>query len=265
MAGQWPVKPGQWTWASARATGTSHIKAGKGCDDFGACLETRGRIDTVLVAVASDGAGSASHSSIGSWITTSAFMHSAIEYVKSGHDVADLSLDAVRDWLDHIRDRIGVAAERIQVSRRDFAATLVGCLIGGESSAFIHVGDGASVYRARNEPEWNVPTWPAQGEYAATTFFVTDDPEPIFQFVHVAKPIDEIAVFSDGFERLALQFSTKTAYSPLFEKLFVPLNGSGSGRNRDLSRSLRRFLDGPAVCEKTDDDKTLILAKRKLE
>src|SRR5712671_1030062 len=204
----------RWTWAAARSIGTSHIKAGKRCDDFGACLEVAGSEENVLVAVASDGAGSAAHSATGSWITTRVFVKSAVEHIKRGHDLKDFSLELARDWLDCIRDRIGVAAARVDALPRDFAATLVGCLIGQQSSVFIHVGDGASVCRIEGASSWEVPTWPAQGEYAATTFFVTDEPEPSLQFVIIPERIAEVAVFSDGMERLALEFETKTAFSP---------------------------------------------------
>jgi hypothetical protein len=255
------MKARRWTWAAARSIGTSHIRARKGCDDFGACLEISGSSDTVLVAIASDGAGSAYHSALGSWITTRVFVESAARYVRGGNDLKLLSPEIAYEWLDNIRDRIGAVAVRIGAIPRDFAATLVGCLVGTECSVFIHVGDGAFVFRSKGDPTWNVPTWPAQGEYAATTYFVTDEPAPNLQFVTLCAPVEEIAVFSDGLERLALQFSTKTAFSPFFEKMFLPLYGSTSGRNRKLSRDLRRFLDGPSICERTDDDKTLLLAK----
>jgi hypothetical protein len=259
------MKPRRWTWAAARSIGTSHLKAGKSCEDFGACLEVTGPSDTVLIAVASDGAGSAFHSAGGSWITTRAFVQAATQYVKKGHNLEALSADVTREWLDDIRDRIGSAASRIGTTPREFAATLVGCLIGTNCSVFVHVGDGAFVFRTEGELGWNVPTWPAQGEYAATTFFVTDEPELHLQFVRVCEPIEEVAIFSDGMERLALQFSTKTAFAPFFDKMFAPLQDSIVGRNRKLSRDLRSFLDSPPVCARTDDDKTLVLAKRHLE
>jgi protein phosphatase 2C-like protein len=105
-------------------------------------------------------------------------------------------------------------------------------------------------------------TWPEHGEYASTTFFITDDPEPTCRVLFRDESVDELALFSDGVEHLVLDFAAHTAFAPFFNKMFAPLHGSCTGRDRMLSRSLRRFLDGPSVCEKTDDDKTLILAKR---
>jgi Protein phosphatase 2C len=257
--------PRRWSWAAARSIGTSHIRTGKGCEDFGACLEVAGPSDTVLIAIASDGAGSASHSAVGSWITTRVFVKSAAKYVREGNSLKSLSSDQVFDWLDDIRDRIATVATRMMSTPRDFAATLVGCLIGADQSVFVHIGDGAFVCRAEGNTEWYVPSWPAQGEYASTTFFVTDEPEPRVHFVNLEQPTEEVAVFSDGIERLALEFSSKSAFTPFFDKMFAPLQDSQIGRNRQLSRDLRRFLDGPSVCERTDDDKTLVLAKRHLE
>jgi hypothetical protein len=130
---------------------------------------------------------------------------------------------------------------------------------------FIHIGDGACVYRTRGDPAWKIPSWPAQGEYASTTFFVTDEPQPSVQFSSLPEPIDDIAVFSDGIERLTLEFSTKTAHGPFFENMFSRLHSTSPGRDRRLSKALGTFLDSPAVCDRTDDDKTLILAKRLTE
>ena len=255
----------RWTWAAARSTGTSHIKSGKQCDDYGACLELRDTLCTTLIAVAADGAGSASHSSRGSRIATASFVRSAVRYLHGGHSLAELTHYVINEWIDDLRDRIAADANRLGAIPRDFASTLIGAVIGTEASAVIHVGDGACVYRNGSDIAWKVATWPAQGEYAATTFFVTDEPQPSINVVTISEPVTEVAIFSDGIERLALDFSAKTAYAPFFDKMFAPLNATTPGRDRKLSRSLQDFLDGPGVCARTDDDKTVILARRIVE
>jgi hypothetical protein len=251
----------RWTWASARSVGTSHLKSGKRCDDFGACLELRTLSETILVAVASDGAGSAQHSPIGSWITSRVFAQLATRYIKAQRSLSTFSIEIAREWLDEIRDRIIAAAASRDAMPRDFAST-AGSMISDHEAIFINVGDGESVFRTAHNDEWQVSTWPAQGEYAATTYFVTDDPQPSIQFRLVDHPISEIAVFSDGLERLVLDFISHTAHAPFCDKMFSPFDRVSAGRDRTLSRALHRFLDGPSVCSKTDDDKTLILAKR---
>jgi hypothetical protein len=252
----------RWTWVGTRSTGTSHLRSGKGCDDFGACVELSCISDPVLIAIASDGAGSARHSSIGSWIAVRAFIQNAVRFLESGHVLTDLSPEVLKGWLDNIRDRISMRAREQNATPRDFAATLVGSLVATNYALFVHVGDGAAVFKARDTAEWIVASWPAQGEYAATTFFVTDDPEPHCRFAVVDQQVDELAVFTDGIERLVLDFSEQSAFAPFFDKMFFPLQTSSAGRDRKLSRDLRRFLESSSVCEKTDDDKTLILARR---
>jgi hypothetical protein len=252
----------RWTWASARATGTSHIRVGKGCDDFGACLEARSTDESVLILVVSDGAGSAAHSSVGSQIATRVFAECACRFVRGGGTPSSLSDKVASEWLDDIRDRIGASASQKAASPREFAATLVGCIVASDTAVFLHVGDGSAVYRLNGTSDWIVASWPAQGEYVATTYFVTDDPEPQLRLSYIEGSVQEVALFSDGIERLVLDFSNRTAFAPFFERMFSPLKRQIWGRDRALSRQLKEYLDSPAVCEKTDDDKTLLLAKR---
>jgi hypothetical protein len=43
--------------------------------------------------------------------------------------------------------------------------------------------------------------------------------------------------------------------------MIAPLDtGNALGRDRDLSAKLAAYLDSSLVCERTDDDKTLVLA-----
>jgi hypothetical protein len=252
----------QWEWVSAKATGTSHLRSQRGCDDFGACFFVRGKSESALVAVVSDGAGSAKLSSIGSRIATQSFCQNAHKFLLEGGNVASLSRQTAGDWLDDIRDRVGKAANAACATRRDYAATLIGCLISENQATIVHVGDGSAVCRLQNSDEWIVASWPSHGEYAATTYFVTDDPEPTFVVRRVDGPVAELAMFTDGIEHLVLDFSAQVAFAPFFNRMFAGFQSGGRGRNRTLSRHLRSYLESPAVCEKTDDDKTLLLARR---
>jgi hypothetical protein len=107
-----------------------------------------------------------------------------------------------------------------------------------------------------------VPSWPAHGEYASSTYFVTDDPEPQLRIVHTEGAFNDIAVFSDGIERLVLDFATRTAFNRFFDPIFQVLKNDLPGRNRPLSGSLRKYLDSKVVTDRTDDDKTLVLARK---
>jgi hypothetical protein len=165
------------------------------------------------------------------------------------------------EWLDDIRDRIELASLRENVPRRNFAATLIGCVIQIDGVAVIHIGDGACVVRLRNEIDWRVASWPSQGEYASTTYFVTDDPEPRTSVNYLGGEVAEVALFSDGVERLALDFAKRTAYPRFFDTMFQAFPVNGAGRDKELSLSLQAFLDSTKVTDRMDDDKTLIMAR----
>ena len=103
-------------------------------------------------------------------------------------------------------------------------------------------------------------TWPAHGEYASTTFFVTDE-QPRISIQRRATPISALVAFTDGLERLALDFSATAPHAPFFEGVLAPICQSPvTGRDAKLSQQLARYLDSPAVNARTDDDKTLLIA-----
>jgi Protein phosphatase 2C len=139
----------------------------------------------------------------------------------------------------------------------------VAALIGPTETLVIHIGDGAVVLRHHDENEWHVANWPANGEYAGTTYFVTDDPAPSPKILRIDGKVVEAVAFTDGLERLALSFDDQSAFRPFFEQMLGPLRTDKSpARNRKLSTFLQKFIESEQVNERTDDDKTLILARR---
>ena len=252
----------EWSWVGACATGTSHAREELPCDDAGACLEVATPNGPALVAVASDGAGSAALSRFGSAMVTRSFCQSAAAYLRDGRRATDIDEAVAGDWLDAIRDRIAGRAGLVGEIPRSFAATLVGVIVSRDLAVVVHVGDGACALRVSGEAGWRVPSWPAQGEYASTTYFVTDDPQPRVGISRVEGRVEEVAVFTDGLERLALDFIGRCAFDRFFESLFPALRHAPPGRQRALPAQLRDFLDSERVIERTDDDKTLVMARR---
>jgi hypothetical protein len=94
------------------------------------------------------------------------------------------------------------------------------------------------------------------------TYFVTDiDANDHFR-VELREATNEVALFSDGLQRLALVFATETAHEPFFEPMFQVLRRSTTDGTDALCAALERFLTSDSINERTDDDKTLILATR---
>lgn len=253
-----------WSWVAASKVGTSHLRVNRGCDDSGACIFVKGSNESALLAVCSDGAGSAQRSAIGSRIVAKAFCRNARQFLSCGGRVADLTEEVVSTWLDDIRDRIASVANQEGLTPRDYAATLVGCVASGTEAKILHVGDGAVVYRPYGSELWLVGSWPEHGEYASTTYFVTDSPEPKFRLTSISEKISEIALFTDGIEHLVLDFATNSAFGPFFDQIFSGFRSGRPGKDRGLSGHLGRYLDSQLVCDRTDDDKTLLLARQTL-
>jgi hypothetical protein len=251
-----------WCWVGASSIGTSHNSVGEGCEDSAACIEYQGKHESLLIAAVSDGAGSADFANIGSRLVVRGFVRAALSYVQNGGSATGVSQEIGREWIDGIRDRLFVAAQRASAVPRDFAATLVGVIAANNRLVVCHVGDGSCVVRDRITGEWIVPSWPAHGEYASSTYFVTDDPEPHLRVVHTEGEFSDIAIFSDGIERLVLDFTAKIAFARFFDRMFAPIKAEQPSRDRQLSRSLRSYLDSKIVSERTDDDKTLVMARK---
>lgn len=215
----------------------------------------------MIVVVVSDGAGSASRSDVGSRLAC----HSAHTLVKE-HFAKKLPITTIdkalaETWLSDIRQKLAEKALALGVPLRELATTISIAIVGNESTILIVVGDSPCV--VHDTGTWLAPIWPMRGEYANQTFFATQDPIPIWDFLRIDRRIDKVAVFSDGIEKLVLKDKGKVVFQPFFDEMFkgFPTIGKG-GRNRPYSGDIREFLASDRVNSLTDDDKTLIIATR---
>ena len=79
------------------------------------------------------------------------------------------------------------------------------------------IGDGAIVV---DDGELRPATWPAQGEYANSTHFLTDGDALDNVQCAVLGPVRRIALFSDGLQALALHYASRAAHEPFFAPFF---------------------------------------------
>ena len=258
------MTPCGWRYIAASAIGTSHIKRGEVCQDANDCqLFQLQNGSKILVAVVADGAGSAKFGGEGAALACSVFLDLVADHLSNGSAIEQVSEETARFWLNVVKSRLSGQAEAISQSLRDFACTLLAAIVGDASSVFIQVGDGVIVVADSEESAYGHIFWPDRGEYENTTHFITEESaEEHLQFEFVRREIVELALLSDGLQRLALDYRNHAAYKPFFEGLFRPLRGKAEGRSDELNRSLVEFLSSPRVNGKTDDDKTLILATR---
>jgi hypothetical protein len=242
-----------WRWASASVIGTSHIQNEARLQDAYAVAELG---NGVIFAVVSDGAGSAKFGAYGAWLTCRFLSVRFREWIRAHPDLP--SNEEFADWIDELRDRISIIATRRESTSRQFAATLAAIVVTPDEAVTLHVGDSAVV--GRKGTKWDVLCWPENGEYVSSTYFVTDDPEPRLNISRHPREHDAFALFSDGVGDLALSHLEQHAHPRFFDPMFRPVDAvSGRGRLIELSAKLATYLAGPSVCERTDDDKTLIL------
>jgi hypothetical protein len=245
-------------WALATARGTSNLRDNSECQDTSRCLTLGPRKD-VLLAVVSDGAGSAKLGKQGSALTCRTITEIARNHFANS-DVSPTDED-LWDWVDQCRERINLASQLRQATPRDFSATLVALLALPDETITLHIGDGAAVINT--DGQWLVPSWPAHGEYASMTYFITDDPSADLKITRLPYRIDAAAVFSDGIERLVLKFVDQTASASFFDKFATTVRTIKTpGCTAQLNASLKQYLDSPTINERTDDDKSLIIAVR---
>ncbi len=69
-------------------------------------------------------------------------------------------------------------------------------------------------------------------------------------------------MFSDGIERLVLDFAQAVPFDGFFIPMFASIPNGSPGRDRGISRGLKNFLDSKTITDRTDDDKMLIMARR---
>ncbi|HEX7833462.1 MAG TPA: PP2C family serine/threonine-protein phosphatase [Thermoanaerobaculia bacterium] len=251
-----------WRFVNAAVRGTSHERGDVSCQDDCFVDVVREGNASVLVAIVSDGAGSAACAEEGSGLACETLFREVAAWLHGGAAIDALTRDVVESWMVSLREAIEDRAAQKQLTSREFVCTLAVAVVGTTSAAFIQLGDGAIVTGAAGAYE--VVFWPDGGEYANMTYFITDaDWQAHLQLVVCATFFDEIALMTDGLQRLALRFDSRAAHGPFFAPMFDALRESANGTASDLEASLVAFLSSDAVNERTDDDKSLVLASRR--
>jgi hypothetical protein len=250
-----------WKLLRESVPGVSHDAAGLPCQDYslGESLQPAG--EAVLLLLCSDGAGSAEHAALGARIASEEVARVAREALGDGLRVSDIDAAIMTDWYRRAREALGAEAALRSARLRDFACTLLAAIVGERFAAFSQIGDGAIVFR--EEDTYQTVFWPQAGEYANTTNFLTnEDFERRLEFCARPVSVDELALLTDGLQMLALRYAERSVHAGFFRPMFQALRTVACAS--DLQAPLREFLNSPQVNQRTDDDKTLILAVRRL-
>jgi hypothetical protein len=248
-----------WKILAQSVKGTGHLRAGLPCQD--SCLAeifptNRGPIAILACA---DGAGSAMFADTGAALACEALVRAVRSDLAEGQVVGDVERETALFWVDRARDELRLESERRDASLRELACTILLAVVGESDAAFVQVGDGAILVRdgARYRPVF----WPQSGDYANSTYFVTEADFAVrMNFDRRSGGIEELALLTDGLQRLVLDYDAKLGHGPFFCPLFQRLRLTSDPD--ELGESLRMFLDSPRINDRSDDDKTLIMATR---
>jgi hypothetical protein len=244
-----------WKLLRASVAGSSHVKAGTLCQDAHAGTSMRPHGENYLVVACADGAGSAERSDEGAAAAVAEFVKAACDLLQAKAEITPAS---VVDCFRAARKAVDERAEKLETPKRELACTLLGAIVGEQQAFFGQIGDGLIVVR---ENEEYLPVfWPRAGDYLNDSDFLTDENyEEQVQFIQRAAPA-EVALTTDGLQMLMANLNARTVHQGFFTPIFTQLRQAADPEV--LLAPLRAFLESPAINERTDDDKTLLLAVR---
>ena len=258
-----------WRFAYASTRGRSHVESDLPSQDSSSCILLEDKGVPLLIATVSDGAGSASHSEIGSGLACASFVEEISSLVKTQGGASPPDRSQIETWLTDLAQEIQVRADELGVPPRELACTFVGAVLTPTWSVFCQVGDGGVVIGLPASTDVHTSTyelifWPEQGEYANETYFATMPGAPEhLQFSLDERLVREVALFSDGLQRMVLRYEARVPFDPFFHRMLQTVRRTeGTGELHHLSRGLGAYLGSPMVFERTDDDVSLVLATR---
>lgn len=254
----------QWRIAHASAIGLAHINQKTICQDRFACETVKTIADgEVLIAVVADGAGSTTHGQIGAEIACEIFIKEVTDFLNvKDASVKSLNADFGKLWISYFHQKITEISQKDKKELRDFASTFVGAVIGKTCAVFYQIGDGAIVFSVSGaEKSYRFAIAPIEAEYVNITDFVTDETAAeSLRFELIKETIEDVILFSDGIYAVAVDYQTNQPHEPFLMPMIAPLRNGNAPK--DLNEKLEIFLASPKINEKTDDDKTIILASR---
>jgi serine/threonine protein phosphatase PrpC len=215
----------------------------------------------ILIGAVADGAGSASHSEVGSKLAAQVAVEELERWCALSlpwPETEAMWTPVITKALDCARVAVETEAAAMGLEPRDLATTLIVILATPQFVVAGQIGDGAVVL---SDSIGNLValTAPQSGEYLnETTFLVSPRAVEQAQTSLWRGEVLFLAAFSDGLQMLALRMSDGAAHAPFFAPLFRFLR-----EQKDLGEAgtqLRSFLTSQRITQRADDDLTLLLA-----
>lgn len=232
--------------------GALHKAKNLGCQDY-AAYKCSGK---KMVAVVSDGAGSAKYGKIGAKIIAETLcnllLKSNLKNFKN--DLIKAIMIARNKVMFH---RLNVT--KSEKSLRDFSATLVGVFYDGSTGIFFHIGDGAGVAFLDDECNNYVISEPENGAFSFETFFYTmDNWKDCLRFTEFSTA-NSLVLMTDG----VTGFVFDENFSEIRNNFLVPIIRylESESRKTYAQSALKNTLDSSQARRINFDDKTMLWAK----
>lgn len=250
-----------WKIIGQAVTGSSHEVSGRPCEDalhVEKLLLANGT--EALICCASDGAGSAKYAAFASQLLVNETVKRFTALLQEQPTIDEADVYQVAEELYEL---LRQQAEENQVIIQEYSCTWLGAVLLPEYAVFFQIGDGAIV--RYTDADAYVTIWPPEnGEYQNSTWFLVDHINMSqLRCCVLQEQIDEIALLTDGLQMLALNIETNIVHQPFFESMFKWLRLADADKKiATLNGKLKQYLVSDLINQKTDDDKTLLLATR---
>ena len=231
---------------AASVPGGLHVSKNLPCQDYYKYVKAKN-----LVAVVSDGAGSAKYGKIGAKV----LCETVCDILKNA-DFDDME-KKVANAVKAVRNKL--CLHRFNKSKKenglaDFAATLVGVVYSKNKGLFFHIGDGAAI--SLDDKNSFIASRPENGCFSCETFFFTQ--QAWFENLRFTKFNNSKNIFlmSDGLT----SFAFCSDFSDIEHKFIDPINSFlNNEKNVVKSRkALINTLNTPRAHKLNSDDKTLL-------
>lgn len=245
-----------WYCVGASVRGTSHDEVGLPCQDAHRFYQLPN--GHLIIAVA-DGVGSALRSDEGAKIACDVAVDHVSLYLKDTCSLPDDEIEEIlRSAYQSAFNSIQQKAEKERVHIHKYATTLTIAVITNELVVGAMVGDGMMVVEDM-QGEFSCFFSLPKREYANQVVSITSDQGPKeLQIVSRNAPAKTVSLLTDGLLRLSCDLRKNVPHAPFFQKMTSLLYAVPE--QSQASNELQVLLNHPSINERTDDDKTLVVA-----
>lgn len=244
-----------WRVFGASVVGKAHIDKDLPCQD----AHAHAVAGSSLVAVVCDGAGSARHSAQGAQFVADQLVLALSARLQQGAAIDTLHNGGVEESMAQVRDALATLADAADAVLDDYAATVVGVVMGQDLGLLFHLGDGVAVAQLADGAQRI--SLPANGEYANETYFLSGARwRDQLRCLPLEPGVQSLVLMSDGCMPFAMSKHNASLYAPFMgavEGYLRTVDSVAAGNT-----ALAATLADPRTHQITGDDKTLLLALR---